>query len=113
MRGSVRPAPRPRAAPAAVSIHELFDAYTDEQLARTGQVHGLVVLEVFGHTDFIGPLQEEVFRSCLHNVLADMRRRIPAAGGPGTAQVSPAPIRRATTAGGAGPASGLGGVLPS
>ncbi|MFC7387997.1 TetR/AcrR family transcriptional regulator [Sphaerisporangium rhizosphaerae] len=43
-----------------------------------GHLHGLVVLEVFGHTAFIGPLQAEVFRGAMHNLLSDAHRRIPA-----------------------------------
>ena len=43
-----------------------------------GHLHGLVVLEVFGHTAFIGPLQAEVFRASMHNLLSDAHRRIPA-----------------------------------
>jgi AcrR family transcriptional regulator len=43
-----------------------------------GHLHGLVVLEVFGHTAFIGPLQAEIFRGAMHNLLSDARRRIPA-----------------------------------
>lgn len=92
---------------ADVFIEELFGGFSDEQLARTdwppmspewppasigglpppaaalfisawGHLHGLVVLEVFGHTGFIGPLQAEVFRSAMHNLRADAHRRIPA-----------------------------------
>ena len=43
-----------------------------------GHVHGLVVLEVFGHTDFIGPEQAEIFRITMRDLLADAHRRIPA-----------------------------------
>ncbi|MER6824478.1 TetR/AcrR family transcriptional regulator [Streptosporangium sp. NPDC000563] len=43
-----------------------------------GHLHGLVVLEVFGHTSFIGPLQAEIFRGAMHNLFSDTQRRIPA-----------------------------------
>ncbi|MDH2425084.1 TetR/AcrR family transcriptional regulator [Sphaerisporangium sp. TRM90804] len=43
-----------------------------------GHLHGLVVLEVFGHTAFIGPLQAEIFRGAMHTLLADAHRRVPA-----------------------------------
>lgn len=42
-----------------------------------GHVHGLVMLESFGHTAFIGPAQPEVFRAAVRNLLADAHRRIP------------------------------------
>lgn len=42
-----------------------------------GHVHGLVVLEVFGHTDFIGPEQAEIFRITMQDLLADAQLRIP------------------------------------
>lgn len=47
-------------------------------ISTWGHLHGLVVLEVFGHTAFIGPLQAEVFRGAMYNLLSDARRRIPA-----------------------------------
>jgi len=47
-------------------------------ISTWGHLHGLVVLEVFGHTAFLGPLQAEVFRSAMRNLLSDARRRIPA-----------------------------------
>ncbi|MBP2339670.1 AcrR family transcriptional regulator [Saccharothrix coeruleofusca] len=43
-----------------------------------GHMHGLVVLEVFGHTAFIGPGQAEIFRGAMLNLVADLRRRVPA-----------------------------------
>ncbi|WP_033337836.1 TetR/AcrR family transcriptional regulator [Catenuloplanes japonicus] len=43
-----------------------------------GQVHGLVVLETFGHTDFLGPQRDELFRGSIRHLLADTHRRIPA-----------------------------------
>ncbi|GAA3125775.1 TetR/AcrR family transcriptional regulator [Planomonospora alba] len=60
-----------------------------------GHLHGLVVLEVFGHTAFIGPLQAEIFRSAMHTLLADARRRVPARPDPDPdAPVSHVPQRR-------------------
>jgi AcrR family transcriptional regulator len=48
-------------------------------ISMWGHVHGLVVLEVFGHTDFIGAdAQDEVFRNTMIDLLADAHRRIPA-----------------------------------
>ncbi|GAB2575188.1 TetR family transcriptional regulator [Paractinoplanes abujensis] len=43
-----------------------------------GHLHGLVTLEAFGHTAFIGPLQAELFQGAMQSLLADVRRRIPA-----------------------------------
>ncbi|MEU4833085.1 hypothetical protein [Streptosporangium sp. NPDC023615] len=43
-----------------------------------GHLHGLVVLEVFGHTAFVGPLQVETFRGAMYTLLADVHRRVPA-----------------------------------
>ncbi|AUH39918.1 TetR/AcrR family transcriptional regulator [Streptomyces sp. CMB-StM0423] len=53
--------------PAAVAL--LFSAW--------GHMHGLVVLEVFGHTAFLGDHRAELFRLSMHNLLTDIRRRIP------------------------------------
>jgi AcrR family transcriptional regulator len=44
-----------------------------------GHLHGLVVLEAFGHTAFIGPAQAEIFRGAMQTLLADTHRRIPRA----------------------------------
>ncbi|MFJ8806550.1 TetR/AcrR family transcriptional regulator [Streptomyces sp. NPDC102490] len=55
--------------PAAVSLF----------LSAWGHVHGLVVLEVFGHTAFLGDHQAEVFRTSVRMMLEDIHRRIPAA----------------------------------
>jgi AcrR family transcriptional regulator len=41
-----------------------------------GRLHGLVVLEAFGHTAFIGDAQAEVFEWAIRGVLADTRARI-------------------------------------
>ena len=43
-----------------------------------GHVHGLVVLEVFGHTDFLGAEQAEIFCNTMVDLLADAHRRVPA-----------------------------------
>jgi AcrR family transcriptional regulator len=88
---------------AGVFIRELFGAYTEAQLAGIdmpalslpvgvlppaafalfvsawGHLHGLVVLEAFGHTDFIGPAQAEIFDWAMRTLLADTQARIPAA----------------------------------
>ncbi|NEB10317.1 TetR/AcrR family transcriptional regulator [Streptomyces coelicoflavus] len=47
-------------------------------ISAWGQMHGLVVLEVFGHTSFVGPHQAELFRMAMLAMLQDVRRRIPA-----------------------------------
>ena len=46
-------------------------------LSAWGQMHGLVVLEVFGHTDYLGDHQAEIFRVTMRNMAADIDRRIP------------------------------------
>ncbi|MGX2994029.1 TetR/AcrR family transcriptional regulator [Streptomyces sp. JNUCC 64] len=46
-----------------------------------GHLHGLVVLEVFGHTKFLGDHQAEVFRLGMLNLLQDVHRRIPGTDG--------------------------------
>ncbi len=43
-----------------------------------GQLHGLVVLEAFGHTDFIGPALAEIFDWATRSLPADIESRIPA-----------------------------------
>ncbi|MGW4101837.1 TetR/AcrR family transcriptional regulator [Streptomyces sp. NPDC004976] len=50
-------------------------------LSAWGHMHGLVVLEVFGHTTFVGPHQAEVFRMSMQSMFEDIRRRA-AAGEP-------------------------------
>ncbi|MEO3977814.1 TetR/AcrR family transcriptional regulator [Streptomyces sp. CAU 1734] len=42
-----------------------------------GQLHGLVVLEVFGHTAFLGDHQAEIFRMGVRNLVKDVHSRIP------------------------------------
>ncbi|MFG2585903.1 TetR/AcrR family transcriptional regulator [Streptomyces malaysiensis] len=46
-------------------------------LGAWGHLHGRVVLEVFGHTSFIGEHQAEVFRMAMRALLEDIHRRIP------------------------------------
>ncbi|MFC8128390.1 TetR/AcrR family transcriptional regulator [Streptomyces sp. NPDC057302] len=46
-------------------------------LSAWGHLHGLVVLEVFGHTVFLGDHQAEIYRMAMRNLLEDTRRRIP------------------------------------
>ncbi|MGW7087348.1 TetR/AcrR family transcriptional regulator [Streptomyces sp. NPDC054871] len=46
-------------------------------LSAWGHLHGLVVLEVFGHTSFLGEHRAEIFRMAMRNLLEDIRRRIP------------------------------------
>ncbi|PSK93725.1 TetR family transcriptional regulator [Murinocardiopsis flavida] len=46
-----------------------------------GHMHGLVALEVFGHTAFLGAHRAEVFRSAMHTMVEDVHRRIPPADG--------------------------------
>ncbi|MGW1990473.1 TetR/AcrR family transcriptional regulator [Embleya sp. NPDC001921] len=47
-------------------------------LSSWGHMHGLVALEVFGHTAFIGTHQAEVFRIAMLDMYEDVHRRIPA-----------------------------------
>ncbi|MFS8198382.1 TetR/AcrR family transcriptional regulator [Streptomyces sp. CWNU-52B] len=49
-------------------------------ISAWGHMHGLVVLEVFGHTTYLGDHQAEIFRMAMRNLVADIRGRIPAAG---------------------------------
>ncbi|WP_329375659.1 TetR/AcrR family transcriptional regulator [Streptomyces sp. NBC_01483] len=42
-----------------------------------GRMHGMVLLEVFGHTSFLGDHQAEIFHVAMRNMLADIHRRIP------------------------------------
>ncbi|MBZ6231639.1 TetR/AcrR family transcriptional regulator [Streptomyces olivaceus] len=51
-------------------------------LGAWGQLHGLVVLEVFGHTAFLEDHGSEIFRSSVRMMVEDIHRRIPA-GAPG------------------------------
>ncbi|MFD4026443.1 TetR/AcrR family transcriptional regulator [Streptomyces sp. NPDC058576] len=47
-------------------------------LSGWGHMHGLVVLEVFGHTSFLGDHQAEVFHMAMCDLVTDIHRRIPA-----------------------------------
>ncbi|MGW7353388.1 TetR/AcrR family transcriptional regulator [Streptomyces sp. NPDC054784] len=49
-------------------------------LSAWGHLHGLVVLEVFGHTAFLGEHRAEIFRTAMRNLHDDLHRRVPAAG---------------------------------
>ncbi|MGW3957435.1 TetR/AcrR family transcriptional regulator [Streptomyces sp. NPDC004752] len=55
-------------------------------LGAWGHMHGMVVLEVFGHTSFIGEHQAEIFHMAMRDLLEDIHRRIPTqlAGTPAT-----------------------------
>ncbi|WP_037825257.1 TetR/AcrR family transcriptional regulator [Streptomyces sp. NRRL B-1347] len=56
-------------------------------MSAWGQLHGLVVLEVFGHTAFIGDHQAEIFRLAIRNVVEDLHRRIAPTAGPAAGDV--------------------------
>lgn len=43
-----------------------------------GHMHGMVVLEVFGHTAFVGEHQAEIFHMAMRDLFEDVHRRIPA-----------------------------------
>ncbi|MFG2651651.1 TetR/AcrR family transcriptional regulator [Streptomyces sp. NPDC048436] len=58
-------------------LGDLPPAATALLLSGWGHMHGLVVLEVFGHTSFVGEYQAEIFRTAMRNMLEDLRRRIP------------------------------------
>jgi len=61
----------------------LSPAATALLLSAWGHLHGLVVLEVFGHTSFLGDHQAEIFRMAMRTLIEDIHRRIPAdASGP-------------------------------
>ncbi|WTG06150.1 WHG domain-containing protein (plasmid) [Streptomyces sp. NBC_01590] len=51
-------------------------------LIAWGHLHGLVALEVFGHTSFLGDHQTEIFRTAMRNLLEDIQRRIAVAPAP-------------------------------
>jgi AcrR family transcriptional regulator len=46
-------------------------------LSAWGHLHGLVTLEVFGQTAFLGDHQAELFRTAIRNLHDDIHRRIP------------------------------------
>ncbi|MEV7404531.1 TetR/AcrR family transcriptional regulator [Streptomyces sp. NPDC091267] len=45
-------------------------------MSAWGHLHGLVVLEVFGHTSFLGDHQAELFRTAMRNLLEETHRRL-------------------------------------
>lgn len=45
-------------------------------LSVWGYVHGMVALEVFGHTGFLGVHQAELYRMAMRNLYEDVRRRV-------------------------------------
>ncbi|MFC8568048.1 hypothetical protein ACFUIW_20030 [Streptomyces sp. NPDC057245] len=47
-------------------------------MSAWGHFHGLVVLEVFGHTSFLEDHRADVFRSSVRMTVEDIHRRIPA-----------------------------------
>jgi hypothetical protein len=47
-------------------------------ISTWGHLHGLVVLEAFGHLSFVGPARAEIFDAAMRNLLSDLHRRIPA-----------------------------------
>lgn len=49
-------------------------------MSAWGHMHGLVVLEVFGHTGFLGEHQAALFRMAMRDLVDGIRRRIPDAG---------------------------------
>ncbi|WUW26299.1 TetR/AcrR family transcriptional regulator [Streptomyces sp. NBC_01463] len=59
-------------------LGHLPPAATALLLSSWGHLHGLVVLEVFGHSSFLGEHQGEMFRGAIQNLLDDVNRRIPA-----------------------------------
>ncbi|MFI7321209.1 TetR/AcrR family transcriptional regulator [Streptomyces venezuelae] len=46
-------------------------------LSVWGYLHGMVALEVFGHTGFLGVHQGELYRMAMRNLYEDVRRRVP------------------------------------
>ncbi|BCL33383.1 TetR family transcriptional regulator [Streptomyces aurantiacus] len=67
-------------------------------LSAWGHMLGLVVLEVFGHTSFLGDHQAEIFRMAMRNLLKDSHSRIPVAG-PGMAATETHTREQAPSAG--------------
>ncbi|MDQ1033836.1 AcrR family transcriptional regulator [Streptomyces sp. V3I8] len=55
---------------------KLPPAATALLMSAWGHMHGMVVLEVFGHTAFLGDHQAEVFRMSIRNLVEDAHRRI-------------------------------------
>ncbi|MFJ3440778.1 TetR/AcrR family transcriptional regulator [Streptomyces sp. NPDC086081] len=50
-------------------------------MSAWGHMHGMVVLEAFGHTSFIGEHQAEIYRMAMRDLWADVHRRIPSCTG--------------------------------
>ncbi|MFJ8149659.1 hypothetical protein ACIQ6R_32135 [Streptomyces sp. NPDC096048] len=46
-------------------------------MSAWGNLHSLLVLEVFGHTSFLGDHEAEIFRTSVRIMLKDLQRRIP------------------------------------
>ncbi|GAA2118248.1 TetR/AcrR family transcriptional regulator [Actinomadura napierensis] len=55
---------------------ETIPSATSLLMSAWGHMHGLVVLEVFGHMSFLGDHQAEIFRLSMRNLLEDVHRRI-------------------------------------
>lgn len=68
----------------------MFEGFTSTQLAAVDtpaltpalRAYGLVALEVFGHTSFLGDHQTEILRTAMRNLLEDIHRRIAVAPAP-------------------------------
>lgn len=65
---------------APMSEEDLPPAATALFLSAWGHLHGLVSLEVFGHTAYVGDEEGEIFRMAMWNLLDDVHRRIPVRG---------------------------------
>ncbi|MEU2561525.1 TetR/AcrR family transcriptional regulator [Streptomyces longispororuber] len=65
-------------------------------LSAWGHMHGLVVLEVFGHTSFLGDHQGELFHTAMRDMVEGIHRRIPAAAPSGAAPAPASPPRPAS-----------------
>ncbi|MDT0265688.1 TetR/AcrR family transcriptional regulator [Streptomyces sp. DSM 44915] len=76
------PAPSPAFQAALTSPDGLPPAAGVLFLSAWGHLHGLVVLEVFGHTGFLGEHQAELFRLSTRAYHADLHRRITGTDGP-------------------------------
>ncbi|SOD61840.1 transcriptional regulator, TetR family [Streptomyces zhaozhouensis] len=63
------------------ALGELPAPATALMLSAWGQMHGLVVLEVFGHTTFVGDERGEIFRMAMLDLTESLRARIAGEGG--------------------------------